>query len=297
MKTMANPATSETMPAAIGGAPSVCWPQPHFRWPAIDAEEQRAVAEVLGRGELSLHRDTGIVRQFEDAFATMHGLPHAMSTSSGTSALHAAYFGLNLMPGDEVLVPAYTHLGTVLPMLHANLVPVLCDIDLTTGNIDPKEIATRASARTRAVMVTHQYGHVCAMHDICEQARSRDMFVLEDCSHAHGAKFLGRLAGTFGDVACFSLQAHKAVVAGEGGILVTRDPHIFERAALLGHFRQPRPTTTDESAPFVCGRNSKCTQRARILHEHITSRAFQLVHGVFNQSSPIATFRDHSNRG
>jgi dTDP-4-amino-4,6-dideoxygalactose transaminase len=226
-------------------------PPPHYRWPLIGPDEEAAVLAQLRSGELSYQRRAGIVRQFEDAFAVFHGVAFALSTCSGTAALHAAYFGLDLEPGDEVIAPAYTHLSTVLPMLHAQLVPVLCDVDPRTGNIDVDDAARRLSPRTRAIVVTHQYGLVCDMAAVAALARRHGLRVVEDASHAHGARRGGRLAGTFGDVACFSLQAHKVVPAGEGGVLITNDPRIAERASLLGHFRQPTPGMSDEYASFA----------------------------------------------
>jgi perosamine synthetase len=242
---------SATQLAIQGGLPEVTIPTPHFRWPLIGPEEEAAVLRQLRSGELSIAERSGVIAEFEDAFAAYQSMPYAMSTCSGTAALHAAFFGLDLEPGDEVLAPAYTHLSTVLPMLQANLVPVLCDVDAESGNLDPTDAAARVSPRTRAIVVTHQYGLVCDMDSVLELARRHGLRVVEDCSHAHGATSHGRLAGTFGDVACFSLQAHKAVPVGEGGMLLTHDPKIFERAALLGHFRRPVPAMDPAYVPFA----------------------------------------------
>ena len=238
-------------PALLGGPPAVDIPPPHFRWPLIGEDEERAVIEQLRSGELSYQRCTGVVKEFEDEFARFHEVPYAISTSSGTSAIHAAFFGLDLEPGAEILAPAYTHLATVLPALHCHLVPVLCDVDAESGNIDVADAQARISDRTRAIVVTHQYGRICDMAAVRNLARKFRLRLVEDCSHAHGATLDGQLAGTFGDVACFSLQAHKAIPAGEGGILITRDPRIYERAALLGHFRERTAATSERYEPFV----------------------------------------------
>ncbi|HEY0150564.1 MAG TPA: aminotransferase class I/II-fold pyridoxal phosphate-dependent enzyme [Longimicrobium sp.] len=240
-----------TLPALLGGPASVHIPGPHFRWPLIEADDEEAVLAQLRSGELSYHRRAGVVAEFEDAFASYHEVPFAMSANSGSAALHAAFFALDLEPGDEVLAPAYTHLSTVLPMLHCHLVPVLCDVEEETGNLDLADAEPRIGPRTRAMVVTHQYGHVCDMPAVLAFARKHGLRVVEDCSHAHGATLDGRLAGTFGDAGCFSLQAHKAVPAGEGGVLICSDPRVMERAALLGHFRQRTPATTDAYAPFA----------------------------------------------
>lgn len=207
--------------------------------------------DQLRSGELSVSEPRGTVALFEDEFARFHGMPYALSAGSGTAALHAAYFALDLEAGDEVLAPTYTHLATVLPMLHVGLVPVLCDVEEDSGNIDIADAERRLSDRTRAIVVTHQYGRICDVSATLALAERAGLRVIEDCSHAHGATRQGRLAGTFGDIACFSLQAEKAVPAGEGGILISRDARLFERASLLGHFRRPTPATSKRLAPFV----------------------------------------------
>ncbi len=242
---------NEDKPALLGGAPSVKVPPPHFVWPEIGPEHEQAVLAQLKTGELSYYRNAGVVKEFERAFADYHGAPYAVSTHSGTGSLHTAYFGLGLRPGDEVIAPAYTHLGTVFPMLHCGLIPRLCDVDESTGNIDPDKAAAIVEKRTRAIVVTHQYGHVCDMDAIMELARDRGLYVVEDCSHAHGATYKGKPAGSFGDAGCFSLQSHKTVFAGEGGILITWNKKIAERASLLGHFREKREYTSPELEEFV----------------------------------------------
>ncbi|MFG0258516.1 MAG: DegT/DnrJ/EryC1/StrS family aminotransferase [Phycisphaerales bacterium JB043] len=238
-------------PAILGGQPCVTAPLPHHVWPSLGEDEERAVLDLVRRGAISLHRRGDIIEAFEDAFAEAHDARYSLSTHSGTGAIHAGYFALGLAPGDEVIAPAYTHLGTILPMLHVGVVPVLCDIDETNGNIDPDEIETHITDRTRAIAVTHQYGHACDMDRVIDIASRHGLQILEDCSHAHGASYKGRPVGTLGDVGCFSLQSHKAVPAGEGGMLVTDRADIIERAALLGHFRQQSAWTSNASMAFV----------------------------------------------
>jgi dTDP-4-amino-4,6-dideoxygalactose transaminase len=237
--------------AILGGTPAVTAPPPHFRWPLRGEEESAAVLEILNRGELSYPRRIGAVAALEEAFANLVGLPYAVSCHSGSGAIHASYFALDLPAGSEVLVPAYTHLATALPMIHVGLEPVLCDIDPETGNLDAKDAATRVTPDTSAIAYTHQYGHSCDTAALAELAQRYALRLLADCSHAHGSTIRGRHLGTEADVACFSLQAHKTVNGGEGGILLTRDERIAERAALLGHFREHREFTSAELAPFV----------------------------------------------
>jgi perosamine synthetase len=252
MSEPASPATGELgLAAVLGGSRAVTVEEPHFQWPTIDHTDRQAVLDLLEKRELYYYRLDGAVEQFENAFARRVGLPYAISAHSGTGAIHAGWFALDLPPGSEVVVPAYTHIGTVLPLLHLGLIPVLCDIDPNTGNLDPRALARTITPRSTAIAVTHQFGLSCPMDEICEIARRQELRILEDCSHAHGAMYRDRPVGVRGDVACFSLQAHKAVPVGEGGILLTANPQIAERAALLGHFRQRRSFTSDELSSLV----------------------------------------------
>lgn len=222
--------------ALLGGNPVVTHTR-RFRWPLIGEEEVARVVRLLRDGELSYYGREGQVRELEDHFAAYLDVRYALAVSSGTAALHSAYFGLGIGPGDEVLAPTYTYLATVMPIFVTNGMPVLVDAESDTGNIDVRDMEARITPRTKAVVITHMWGHPCDMDAILEVTRRRGLALIEDCSHAHGARHNGRLVGTFGDVAIFSLQAKKLVVAGQGGILVTNTQEIYERATLLGHFK------------------------------------------------------------
>lgn len=237
--------------ALLGGSPVVNLPEPHAVWPRISPAHEQAVLELLRAGDVTYHRNTGKVLELEQRFTAMVGVPWGLTAHTGTASILAGYFGLGLKPGDEVIVPAYTHLGTVFPMLHVGLRPVLCDVERETANIDPDAIQAAIGPRTRAIAVTHQFGHSCDMPRIVELARTHDLRILEDCSHAHGSTLDGQHVGVHGDVACFSLHAHKSMWGGEGGILVTRHAHVAERASLHGHFRSPQPYISDAMMPWV----------------------------------------------
>lgn len=237
--------------AIHGGPKAVNFREPHHRWPAPDAADEEAVLGVLRRGELSYHRRSGEVEALEQAFASLVGTRYAISTHSGTGALTAGYEALGLSPGAGVMVPAYTHLATAFSMLPAGLAPQLCDVEAETGNIDPADAEARLTSRTEAIAVTHQYGHSADMEKLCALARRRNLRVIEDCSHAHGATREGRHVGGDGDVAVFSLQAHKAVWGGEGGMLLTNSDRIAEQVCLRGHFRERREFTSRELADYA----------------------------------------------
>jgi dTDP-4-amino-4,6-dideoxygalactose transaminase len=207
-----------------------------FEWPVITSEIERAVIKQLHE-KISIYGREGIYIEVEEKFAHYHGMKYVISTNSGTSALHSAFFGVGIGPGDEVICPTYTFLATVTPILQCNGIPVLCDAQIDTGNIDPKEILSRITNRTKAIVITHVWGHPCEMDEIVKIAHDNGLYLIEDCSHAHGATYKGKKVGTFGDVSAWSLQAKKVITAGEGGILLTNNQTIFERATLLGHFR------------------------------------------------------------
>jgi perosamine synthetase len=243
-------------PAILGGTPSVTIPWEQD-WPYVGKEDVDTVVDLLHRRVLSIYDRSGIIAEFEDAFAAYHShagrTPYALSHNAGTSALHAAYFGLGLGPGDEVIVPTYTFLATVTPLLSVGASIVFADLDPTTLAADVESVRSRIGERTRAIVVTHMWGHPVDMPAICAAADERGVPVIEDCSHAHGATIDGRKVGTFGVAACFSLEGHKAVAAGEGGVLLTGSRAVYERALMLGHFgrRVKDEVTLPELRPYV----------------------------------------------
>src|SRR5258708_1290783 len=206
--------------ALLGGKP-VLRQHPSYTWPPITPQDAQLVADMVLRGELSYYGREGHARELEDKFAAYLGVQHCLATSSGTAALHSAFFGLGLEPGDEVVAPTYTFLATVMPLFVANGIPVLVDAERTTGNLDPAQLEQHVTDRTRAIVVTHLWGNPVDMLAVMDVARRHRLAVVEDCSHAHGARCNGRPVGTFGDVSVFSLQGKKLVAAGQGGLLVT----------------------------------------------------------------------------
>ena len=238
--------------ALFGGTPTVT-ESIDFVWPPITAADVGVVTRLLERGEISYYGREGEVEALEDAFGAYVGVPHTLACSSGTAALHSAYFGLGLGAGDEVIAPTFTFLSTVMPLFVVNATPVLVDCEPDTGNIDPDAIEAAITPRTRAVVVVHINGHPCDMEPIVEICRRRDLRLVEDASHAHGAVYRTTKVGAFGDVSVFSLQGAKLTAAGQGGLMLTSDREIFERAVLLGHFRNRAfdDVTSDEYRPFA----------------------------------------------
>ncbi len=203
------------------------------RWPVFTEEEKAAVCEVLEAGDVYAP-----IAQFEQEFAAYHNIRFALAHNNGTSAIHAAYFAVGIEPGDEVITSAYTWHLQVSQILALHAIPVFCDIDPKSACIDPTDIERKISRRTKAIAVVHPYGAIAPMDEIVSIARKHGIAVIEDCSHAHGATYKGRKAGTLGDIGCFSLQATKLMTAIEAGVLITDNEEYYDRACVLGHYER-----------------------------------------------------------
>jgi perosamine synthetase len=214
------------------------------------AEEERLVIDALRSGCLS--RNGGaMVQRLEHDFASALGVPHVVACSSGTAAVHLAVAALNLDPGDEVIVPPITDIGSILPVLWQNAVPVFADVDPVTMCLAPEDVAAKISPRTRAVIAVHLAGQPCDMRALCA-LRDRHGFVLiEDCSQAYWAEHDGRFVGTIGDLACFSLQQSKHMTCGEGGLLATANGDYAQRARLFADKAWPRDASSLGSMRFL----------------------------------------------
>ncbi|MDJ1130767.1 DegT/DnrJ/EryC1/StrS family aminotransferase [Streptomyces iconiensis] len=237
---------------ALHGGEPLLKPVERPKWPNVTEDDIEAVTALLRRGEITYNGSEGEVQALENGYRSLLGSAHALAVNSGTSALHSAFFGLDLRPGDEVIAPAYTFLATAMPVFTCNAVPVLADVDPETGMLDAGGLAAHLTPRTRAVVVTHLMGFPADMARITAFARAHGLAVVEDCSQSHGAACSGRPVGRHGDVAAFSLQAKKQVAAGEGGVLVTDDRRIYERAVMLGHCidRGEQDVTSEEYGAY-----------------------------------------------
>ena len=220
-------AMTETL-AIRGGTPVV--PKAlHVRWPMITAEDKAAVQAALDSGIVS-GPYAPQVKALEDEWARYCGVRHALTTNSGTAALHTAVAAGGIGTGDQVITTAFTFLATALAVLQNNAVPVFVDIDPRTYNIDPDKIEERITARTRAIIPVHIHGCPADMDRILAIARKHRLLVIEDAAQAHGSTYKGKKVGGIGDMGIFSFQASKNLPAGEGGIFVTNREELKERA-------------------------------------------------------------------
>jgi len=197
--------------------------------PYIGDEEKKLVMEVLDSGMLAQGPK---VAALEEAFAELCNVKHAIATTSGTTALHAALLSHDIGPGDEVITSPFTFIASANSVLFTGARPVFVDIDPETFNIDPALIEDAITPQTKAILPIHLYGYVCDMDAIMDIAERHNLVVIEDSCQAVGAKLNGKVAGSFG-TGTFSLYATKNVMSGEGGMITTDDDEIAEKCRLI----------------------------------------------------------------
>lgn len=223
---------SDSTLAILGGQPAVTI-QREFRWPILTEEDIAAVSAAMRSGLISDPGYAEPVRQFEERWAEYFGVEFALSRVNGSAALHSALFAAGVGPGDEVVVQSYAWIATAGCVLGAGAVPVFADIDARTFTLDPADVGRRITPRTRAIIALHLWGHAADMDALGAVAARHGLCLIEDASHGHGGTYRGRKLGAIGDIGCYSLQASKALPAGEGGMMVTRRRDYYERALLL----------------------------------------------------------------
>jgi dTDP-4-amino-4,6-dideoxygalactose transaminase len=244
---------AETKLAIEGGPAAVRDPLPRFLESAgrtLGAEEEALVIEALRSGCLSRNGGT-MVKRFEREFGARLGVEHAIACSSGSAAIHLAIAALDPEPSDEFIVPPITDIGSVAPILWQNCVPVFADVDARTMTIDPADVARKITTRTRGIIAVHLAGQPCAMSELKALAGQHGVALIEDCAQAYGAEYGGRVVGSIGDMACFSLQQSKHITCGEGGVMITSDAALARRAALFSDKAWPREAGGLGSARFL----------------------------------------------
>jgi len=225
--------------ALLGGKPVRQKPFPPYR--SIGKEEKEAAARVMESGNLSQFLGAWdpdffggpMVREFERRWATAFNAKHAITVNSNTSGLFACIGAAMVGPGDEVIVSPYTMSASALAPVIYGAVPIFADIQEDIFCLDPRSIEARITPRTKAILVVHIFGHPADMDPILAIARKHKVIVIEDCAQAPGARYKGRPVGTLGDMGVFSLNYHKHIHTGEGGVIVTNDDLLARRLQLI----------------------------------------------------------------
>lgn len=230
-------AVNSAQPALLGGAPVRTAPFPD--WPVVTASDEQAWLKVLRSRKWFRGYGDG-VDKFEKQFASYMGSPHCLAVANGTSALMTALHGLDVQPGDEVIVPPYTFIATINAVLSKYALPVFIDTDAATFQMDASKIAAAVNGQTRVVIPVHIAGASPDLDAVSAAARSKNLKVLEDAAQAHLGEWRGRKLGSIGDAGTFSFQASKNLNSGEGGAILSPDAKFIERCFAFHNNCNPR---------------------------------------------------------
>jgi len=222
--------------ALNGGTPVRTEPWP--KWPLFTQKDKDDICAVLDDGRMTVITGPK-VNEFEEKYAAKFGVKYALATANGVLALHLALAALDIGPGDEVIVPAHTFIGTTIPVVMANAIPIFVDVNIESFNIDVTKIEEAITKRTKAIMPVHLNGVAAEMDEIMRIAKTHNLRVIEDACQAHGALYNGKLAGTFGDAACFSFFEDKTLTTGEGGMMITNSKEVYEKARSIRSYGEP----------------------------------------------------------
>lgn len=270
--------------AMLGGTPVRTEPFPAYN--IIGDDEKKAVLEVLDTGVLSKylgcwHPDFyggPQVQAFEQEWAQAFGSKHAVAVNSATSGLYAAMGAVGIEPGDEVIVPPLSMSASATAAIVWGGVPIFCDIDPQTFNPCPQSIKSRITPRTKAIMLVHLLGHPVDMDPIMALAEEHGIKVIEDCAQAIHATYKDRLVGTIGHVGVFSLNYHKHIHTGEGGICTTNDAELTERMQLIrNHAEAVVAGKPVENLTNLVGFNFRLGEMEAALGRSLLKKSYDLV--------------------
>ncbi|MBI2847920.1 MAG: DegT/DnrJ/EryC1/StrS family aminotransferase [Chloroflexi bacterium] len=209
--------------------------------PSIGQEEIKNAIEALKSTHIS-GTSGRFIPEFEEAFAAYCNAPYGVSVNSGTAALHLAVDAFDIGKGDEVILPTFTNIATALAVVYCDAKPVLVDAERDTWNMDVSQVEAKITPRTRAILVVHIYGHPVDMDPVLDMARRHNLLVIEDAAEAHGAQYKSKIVGCLGDAGCFSFYANKIVTTGEGGMIVTNNVEMAEKARIKRDLAFEKPT-------------------------------------------------------
>jgi len=196
--------------------------------PYLAGREKEYVNQCLDTTWISSKGE--FIGKFERQFAEHIGAQFSTSVCNGTVAIHLALEALGIGPGDEVIVPTFTYIASVNPIVQTGATPVFADSIEQTCQVDPEDVRRKLSPRTKAIMAVHLYGLPCDMEPLARICRENNLYLVEDCAEAFGTYYKGQHVGTFGDIATFSFFGNKTITTGEGGMVVAKDQSVMDKA-------------------------------------------------------------------
>ena len=203
--------------------------------PFVGKEEINAVVSILKEGALTSAANEGgkNVREFEKLASSFVKSKYAIAVNSGTAALQAALYALDIKKGDEVLIPSFTFVATANAVMSTGAKPVFVDILKDNYTMDPKDMENKISKKTKAIMPVHLYGNVAFLDKILEISKKHNIRIIEDSAQSLGSTFKGKHTGTFSDLGCYSMYPAKVMTAGEGGFIVTNNKKLREKLLMI----------------------------------------------------------------
>ena len=272
--------------ALLGGKPTRTEPYPE--WPVFDERDTDAVTAVIRSGRWGGYPYPGPqTAEFLRRFEELQGGGYGVAVINGTVTMEVALRAAGIGWGDEVIVPAYTFQATAVAPMAAGAIPVIVDIDPETYCIDPKAIEAAITPHTKAIIPVHLGAQMADMDAIMDIAERHNLIVIEDCAHAHGAKWRGRGAGTIGHFGSFSLQSSKTLTTGEGGVLLCRTPELAARAASIIDCGRPHDGKEQE---FNLGANYRMSE----LHAALALVGIERFPEQAKQREEMAAYMDES---
>jgi dTDP-4-amino-4,6-dideoxygalactose transaminase len=242
---------------------------PFTRWPFATRQDVDAIEEVLTSSLWGGQPFPGkFATSFAKKFAELHTVKYVQCVNTGTVAIQAALKAVDLQPGDEVIVPAYTWEGTVGPVLLLNAVPVFVDVDPNTYCLDADLVEKAITPKTRAILPVHLGMRFADMDKLLQIAARHHLKIIEDCAHAHGGQWNGKGAGSMGDLGTFSFQSSKLLTSGEGGAVVTNNLEYMEK--VQSYINAGRASMTDQFHHRIIGFNYRLGEfQAAVLDSQI----------------------------